>query len=332
MAARRRAPVAICSRCGRERPCRRASGPRPMCEPCAVSEGAEQAVCSSCGKVRRVAARSPAGPECTNCRAMRLRSRTTCSVCGARTRPSATDRSRCEPCAGERPAPACRRCGTLDLNYAHRLCARCVLGDRIAVMRADADSEPLARLDGFLTALAAGERPWSTLNWLQHGAGAPVLRELLQGSRELSHEALDVAGAAGVYLRAAFVEHGALAPRREADRITAAIEGELDRLPVGEDRTHLRALRAVASGPRPRSPRAPRRRDRLLAEVRAQLSTRRSRPALLAASAGSQAERLAPVAPRRLGVRRPNHARTADPSVPSVRACRSGGSGRSTSP
>jgi hypothetical protein len=108
-------------------------------------------------------------------------------------------------------------------------------------MRADADSEPLARLGGFLTALAAGERPWSTLNWLQHGAGAPVLRELLQGSRELSHEALDVAGAAGVYLRAAFVEHGALAPRREADRITAAIEGELDRLPVGEDRTHLRA-------------------------------------------------------------------------------------------
>ena len=107
-------------------------------------------------------------------------------------------------------------------------------------MRAAADPEALARLDCFLTALDVGERPWSTLNWLQHGAGAPVLSELLQGRRELTHEALDVAGSAGVYLRAAFVEHGALEPRREADRITAAIDRELQRLQSGQDHAHVR--------------------------------------------------------------------------------------------
>ena len=64
------------------------------------------------------------------------------------------------------------------------------------------------------------ERPWSTLNWLVHGAGAPVLGELLHGRLEISHESLDTVGQAGIYLRAAFVEHGALEPRREADRIT----------------------------------------------------------------------------------------------------------------
>ena len=107
-------------------------------------------------------------------------------------------------------------------------------------MRRGADPAALIRLDGFLAALAVAERPWSTLNWLMHGAGAPVLGDLLQGRRELSHEVLDAAGAAGVYLRAAFVEHGALAPRREADRITAAIDRELERLPSGQDRTHVR--------------------------------------------------------------------------------------------
>jgi hypothetical protein len=101
-------------------------------------------------------------------------------------------------------------------------------------MRRDAEPETLARLDGFLTALAAAERPWSTLNWLVHGAGAPVLSELLQGRRELSHDALDKVGSAGVYLRAAFVEHGALGPRSEADLITSAIDRELQRLPSGQ--------------------------------------------------------------------------------------------------
>ena len=150
------------------------------------------------------------------------------------------DGGRCEPCAGERLAPVCRRCGALELNYADRLCARCVLTDRIAGMRRGADPDALARLNGFLAALAAAERPWSTLNWLTNGAGAPVLTELLQGRRELSHEALDGTGSAGVYLRAAFVEHGALGPRLEADRMTAAIDRELHRLRFGEDRTHAR--------------------------------------------------------------------------------------------
>jgi integrase len=116
-----------------------------------------------------------------------------------------------------------------------------VLGDRIIDMRATADPQALARLEGFLTALAAAARPWSTLNWLGCGAGAPVLMDLLRGRLELSHGTLDAAGPVGVYLRGAFVEHGALAPRAEHEALTATIQRELDRLPVGEDRTHLHA-------------------------------------------------------------------------------------------
>jgi hypothetical protein len=233
-------PVAICAACGRERPCHHASSERPLCQSCHVLEHAPRVACAHCGRVRRVAASSAAGPECSRCRTRRLRSKIVCAGCGARSRPAAVDGARCETCAGELMAPGCGRCGALELNYADRLCARCVLADRIAGMRRDADPEALARLDGFLVALAAAERPWSTLNWLVHGAGAPVLSELLQGRRELSHNALDQVGSAGVYLRAAFVEHGALEARTEADRITAAIDRELQRLQSGQDRTHLR--------------------------------------------------------------------------------------------
>jgi hypothetical protein len=137
-------------------------------------------------------------------------------------------------------APACRRCGALERNYADGSCARCVLADRITQMRVSADPQALTRLEVFLAALGAAERPWSTLNWLDYGAGAPTLRHLLQGRLELSHETLDAAGRVGTYLRGAFVEHGALPPRREADRITAAIDRELQRLRSGQDRTHVR--------------------------------------------------------------------------------------------
>lgn len=108
-------------------------------------------------------------------------------------------------------------------------------------MRRGADLEAVRRLEPFLNALGAAERPWTTLNWLDHGAGAPVLSDLLQARLDISHEVLDGAGQAGTYLRAGLVEHGVLAPRTEHERLTGTIEHELARLPAGEDRTHLRA-------------------------------------------------------------------------------------------
>lgn len=116
-----------------------------------------------------------------------------------------------------------------------------MLGDRVAAMRRDGDPDAVAGLGPFLVALQAAERPWSTLNWLDHGAGAPVLRALLQARLQISHEALDGAGQAGTYLRAGLVEHGVLAPRAEHERLAATIDHQLERLPAGEDRTHLRA-------------------------------------------------------------------------------------------
>ena len=234
-------PVAICAACGRERPCHHAGSDRPLCRSCSVLESSSRIACAHCGRVERVAAISAAGPECSRCRIRRLHSKVVCAGCGARTRPAAADGTRCEPCAGERLAPACRRCNALERNYADGLCGSCVLVDRIAEMRLEANPEALAKLDRFLSALAAAERPWSTLNWLDYGAGAPVLRDILGARLELSHAALDTVGQAGTYLRAAFVEHGALAPRTEPDRLAATIERELARLPAGEDRTHLRA-------------------------------------------------------------------------------------------
>lgn len=107
-------------------------------------------------------------------------------------------------------------------------------------MRREGDPDAVAELAPFLVALQAAERPWSTLNWLDHGAGAPVLRDLLQAQLQISHETLDGAGQAGTYLRAGLVEHGVLPPRAEHERLTATIDHQLERLPAGEDRIHLR--------------------------------------------------------------------------------------------
>lgn len=75
-----RAPTAVCSACGRARPCLYATTDHPRCEPC-NNLLRETVGCSTCGRELRVETRGPDGqPLCANC--ARARRHEPCSQCG----------------------------------------------------------------------------------------------------------------------------------------------------------------------------------------------------------------------------------------------------------
>jgi hypothetical protein len=240
-----RPPTAICSLCGRERPCHYASTPAPVCQSCRRGRLARQEPCAGCGLTKRVVARTPRGPECSACRTRRLKSTLDCDRCGQRGRPSIADPRVCERCAGERVRQVCRSCGAEEQNYADGRCARCILAERLQSLADAGDPRVIERLSPYLAALRDGPKPWSVLNWMMVSAGYRTLGELARGEVELSHEALDTVqrGQSTAYLRAALVGAGALPARDEqAAKLDAFIGAQVARLPDGEDRTQLHAF------------------------------------------------------------------------------------------
>ena len=59
-----RPPVAVCERCGRNRPCYHVAEGRPICATCCPRVDAE---CAHCGQLRPPTARWPEGPVCERC-------------------------------------------------------------------------------------------------------------------------------------------------------------------------------------------------------------------------------------------------------------------------
>lgn len=192
-----------------------------------------------------MAGRTVNGQECSPCRSRRLRAYLDCPRCGQPSRPSVADPAICERCAGEPVRHVCRRCGATEENFAAGCCARCVLTERLDAVVAAGDPAAAARLAPYLDALRDGEKPWSVLNWMTVSAGFQTVKELVEGRLELSHEALDSVerGQSTTYLRAALVRAGVLPARHEqAVKLDRYIRQQLDRMPEGEDRTHLRTF------------------------------------------------------------------------------------------
>jgi hypothetical protein len=236
-------PVATCSRCGRRRPCHHADGDAPVCRSCAVA--LRVARCASCGRTARVAGRTAKGPECSVCRTRRLNARLDCPRCGAAGRPSVADPDVCERCAGEPVRQVCRTCGVQENNYADGCCARCMLTERLDALTATGDRAVVARLEPYLAALRDGPKPWSVLNWMTVSAGYQTLVELVAGRVELSYEGLDGVGRgqSTAYLRAAVVRAGVMPARHEKSAgLDAFIRAQAARLLDGEDRSRLRAF------------------------------------------------------------------------------------------
>jgi hypothetical protein len=140
-------------------------------------------------------------------------------------RPDTTARARrstrraLRPCAGITSTQICCRCGVEDDLYAAGRCTACYLADEIARLRDTGNPETTRQLDGYLAALQAARPANSVLHWLRisRTSAAPVLRELIAGTRPITHRALDELedSYAIQFHPGALVRHGAVPARDE---------------------------------------------------------------------------------------------------------------------
>lgn len=274
-------PIAVCSVCGRERPCGGASTGVWVCHTCRRSSRPKSpswpllARCSVCGQTKKcrrnrasglprccvcskkrelcvacdtfapVEARTPRGPECKPCTQRRMHSKITCSSCERQGRPSITDARVCERCAGEEVRQVCRGCGAEETNYAAGRCARCVLQERLDELTRKGNPAAVDALKGYLVALVENPKPYTVLRWMGKSRGFQTLVELLSGALPLTHEALDGVdrGQSTIFLRAALVRHGALGERHgQSAALATFINREVLRVPDGPDRLAIRTF------------------------------------------------------------------------------------------
>jgi hypothetical protein len=242
-----RLPSAVCSGCGRNRPCNFAGTGRPLCPSCSPKTTAP---CARCGQDRPPAARWPEGPVCDTCYTAALRCRAPCAGCGQERRPvfpPGPDAVTCADCAGLPVISACSGCGTEDKLYEKGLCARCSLRRRATGILSAATGDVPSAMTPVLEAICAARNPRSALNWLRKGAGAAILADIGAGRTAATHEALDEhprPRAAG-FLRQVLTAGGVLDPRDEelarAEQWLASLLESLD------SPEHRRLVRAFAT-------------------------------------------------------------------------------------
>lgn len=178
-----RLPEAVCTGCGRTRPCNFADTDTPLCKSCAPRT---TAACSRCGHDRPPHARPPEGPVC-------------------------------EPCYRHTVTHRCRGCGSLERLFERGRCVRCVLARRATALLADAHGQVDDRFVDLLAAIVAAPQPYSALNWLRTGTTATLLGEITTGQLPLTHDALDnhPQPRAADHLRRILIAHGLLESRDE---------------------------------------------------------------------------------------------------------------------
>jgi integrase len=209
-------PQALCTACGRRRPCNFAGGGNPVCKTCTPRAAS---VCVRCGLDRPAAARWPEGPVCDTCYTSALRRRGACTACGQQRRliaPPGPAAIMCADCAGLPLTHLCALCGVEDKLFEKGRCARCSLHSRAWDLLAG--TEPIPGLTVVVQAIAAARNPYSALNWLRTGGAAVILAEVAAGRTALTHQALDVHPnrRAADYLRHILAAGGVLPARDEA--------------------------------------------------------------------------------------------------------------------
>lgn len=243
-----RARAVACSRCGDVRePAARDGQGQPLCPFCLVNDPVNWEKCVGCGRRRRVHQRGQHGPMCATCVP---RTTSTCSICGRSVpcrvstitgRPWCANCSRswavCSGCgaltpvrAGTRQAPLCATCTPADGaiwktcpscgetgRLISRVCKRCRLRRRVDRLLAAADGQVRPELQALRRALVGVDRPGTALSWLSRNGAVPVLGELANGARPLSHAALDLLPPSKTlaHLRAVLVATEALPVRDE---------------------------------------------------------------------------------------------------------------------
>jgi integrase len=209
-------PQAVCTVCGRRRPCNFAGGGNPVCKTCTPRAASR---CARCGLDRPAAARWPEGPVCDTCYTSALRRRGACTACGQQRRlvaPPGPSAIMCADCAGLPLTHLCALCGVEDKLFEKGRCARCSLHSRAWDLLAGTETIP--GLTVVVQAIAAARNPYSALNWLRTGSAAVILAEIAAGRTALTHQALDVHPnwRAADYLRHILAAGGVLPARDEA--------------------------------------------------------------------------------------------------------------------
>ncbi|AIG74332.1 Hypothetical protein AJAP_07075 [Amycolatopsis japonica] len=236
-----RLPTAVCSVCGRDRPCYRANSSAPRCLPCC--RAARTAVCARCGKLRQIAGRDPdRAPLCRPC-AVR---REACCRC-RRVRPvvgRVQDGPLCWTCIETEPAyfRACADCGVIGRTHHFGLCARCAAPKVLRTLLAGADGTVRDELHPALDALGRTE-PAPLLEWLSRTSSRSMLAHLAAAQGPLTHATLDdlTPVAAAHHLRHVLIAHHVLPTR---DRHLAALQRWIDQtLGDIDDPDHRRVLR-----------------------------------------------------------------------------------------
>jgi hypothetical protein len=264
-----RLPAAVCSGCGRQRPCNFAATGRPVCAACSPRAAAE---CARCGERRPPTARWPEGPVCDPCYNAALRRRGSCARCGQVRRlaaPPGPAADTCATCAGIPVTHACGDCGIEDKLYEKGRCSRCSLRRRAReLLSAGTGNIPPGLMDVF-EAITAARQPRSALNWLRNGAGAGLLADAAAGRLAATHEALDAHPhqRAADYLRHMLTAGAALPPRdEELARTEQWLAGLLEGIGDPASRRLVQSFatwqvmrrlrRNAAASTRPRSPTA----------------------------------------------------------------------------
>jgi hypothetical protein len=240
-------PDAVCTGCGRRRPCIFAGTDHPTCRTCAPRANA---ACARCGQQRPPAARWPDGPVCDPCYTAALRHRGGCTGCGQTRRlvaPPGPHATTCADCAGVPVTHRCADCGLEDKLYERARCPACALRRRATDLLSAGTGRIPDRFNAVHAAITAAPSPRTALNWLRNGAGAALLADLAAGRLPLTHHALDTHPhpPAADYLRHMLVAGGVLDPR---DEDLARTERWLaDLLADTADPAHRRLLAAYAT-------------------------------------------------------------------------------------
>ncbi|MFE2275553.1 hypothetical protein ACFXB4_40850 [Streptomyces lavendulae] len=254
-----RAPVAVCSVCGRTRPCYFAGGEAPRCETCTNRLRPPQ-TCSRCQNVRQVKYRLPDGsPLCGGCGTIRV----PCHICG-KTKPlkgrGPDGEGICRTCYDKHPIARrnCVQCGVLERLYHHGLCNSCALDRQLSGLLGGPDGSIRPDLEPVLRCLHRGD-PLSLLIWLRSPVPRHLLTALATEKGPVTHELLDGLQhpvKAVRHLRAALAADGVLPARDEQlaqlerwlPRAVGRLEDPADRQVVRGFATwhHLRRLRRIA--------------------------------------------------------------------------------------
>jgi hypothetical protein len=207
-------PLATCGVCGRLRQCNFVSEGRPTCMSCTPRRTRR---CAHCGQDRPISVCWPEGPVCEPCYRSSLMRRGQCSGCEEERRlvlPPGPAATHCADCAGVTGLATCKTCGAEDRPHSKGRCVRCALEVRARALLGEKGGpfEPLYQ------AIVTAPNPFSVHNWLRSSGPSHILKEIVAGTTELSHEALDAhpRRRSADHLRHLLVAAGLLPPRDDA--------------------------------------------------------------------------------------------------------------------